>query len=155
MPYTATHPKLMVQSCLYFSSLWPRPTEEIVPKDAFSLAHTTIRWWFVLFARPGAYIIWHSPSISTFFFSKMPFCFQQTVVVVVVVFFFRHHNITIKWKTRDDQQEFYRISAEIPPPPLSSSSDNRCNRFKTKNFYYIVARNSSKRDEIINLNVSA
>lgn len=123
-----------------------RLTEEIVPKDAFSPAHipTAIHWWFVLFARPDVYIFF------SYLFSQKAILFSTgmvmmvmmavVVVMVVVEVVFRYHKNKVENGTTGNFIEF---------SPSPSLSDNRCNRFKTKNFYYVLTQ-YKKSDKIIN-----
>lgn len=62
------------------------------------------------------------------------------VMVVATEVVFRHHKNKVENGTTGNFIEF---------PPSPSLSDNRCNRFKTKNFYYVLTQ-YKKGDEIIN-----
>lgn len=82
----------------------------------------------------------------SYLFSQKAILFSTGMVVVVVVVLaaaevvFRHHKNKVENGTTGNFIEF---------PPSPSLSDNRCNRFKTKNFYYVLTQ-YKKRDEIIN-----
>jgi len=143
-PTAANGQAIAVMSIFMLVILWPRPppptnrpvrpTEEIVPKDAFSPARTDRHPLMIRFIRSTQCVY----VFFSYLFSEKAILFSTREVVTVVMF--RHHKNKVENGTTGNFIEF---------PTSPSLSDNRCNRFKTKNFYYVLTQ-YKKRDEIIN-----